>query len=101
MHFLKTLFWVIAAVIVMAFAHGNWTEVTISLWAGLVLKTKLPVLMLGSILLGFLPTYVALRAMRWRMRRRIDNIERNYAVAKADLPAAPEPSVTPQIIPET
>ena len=101
MHFLKTLFWVIAAVIVMAFAHGNWTEVTIGLWAGLVMKTKLPVIVLGSILIGFLPTYIMLRATRWRMQRRIDNIERNNIVAKADSPADPDPLVPPQIIPET
>ncbi|MDB5685896.1 MAG: hypothetical protein JWR77_485 [Rhizorhabdus sp.] len=106
MHFLKTLFWVIVAVIVMAFAHGNWTEVSINLWAGLVLRTKLPVIVVGSVLLGFVPPYVMLRATRWRMKRRIDNIERNNAVLKADLPSEPgfstaEPSATPQIIPET
>jgi uncharacterized integral membrane protein len=91
MHFLKTLFWVIAIIILAAFAHANWTIVTINLWAGLVMETKLPVVVLGAILLGFVPPYAMLRATRWRMQRRLDNIERNMiAAAAADTPTTPD-----------
>jgi uncharacterized integral membrane protein len=95
MQFLKTLFWVIAAIILAAFAHGNWSPVTISLWAGLVLETKLPLVVLGSILIGFLPPYAMLRATRWRARRRLEEIERNSAPPEpftADVSATPSPT---------
>ena len=92
MQFLKTLFWVIAIIILAAFAHANWTTVSINLWAGLVMETKLPLVVLVSILIGFVPTYAVLRTARWRMRRRLDNIERNM-IAPEPIPA--EPSVAP------
>jgi len=97
MHFLKTLFWVILAIILVAFAHGNWTPVTIGLWAGLVLETKLPLVVLASILIGFLPTYIMLRATRWRMQRRIE-AERNATPsdpAAVETTTPPSPIVTP------
>lgn len=90
MQFLKTLFWVIAVIILAAFAHANWVPVTISLWSGLVLETRLPVVVLGSILAGFVPPYAMLRATRWRVRRRVE-IERSIANPEtppaADMPA--------------
>jgi putative membrane protein len=92
MQFLKTLFWVIAAIILAAFAHGNWSPVTISLWAGLVLETKLPLVVLGSILVGFLPPYAMLRATRWRARRRLQEIGRS---STAPEPFPPETSAPP------
>ncbi len=96
MHFLKTLFWVITVIIILAFSHANWSEVTVNLWAGLVLKTKLPVLMLGSLLLGFLPPYILLRLTRWRMRRRIDLIERGATIITDPVPSdAITPPPTP------
>ena len=72
MHFLKTLFWVILAVIVVIFSLRNWMPVPISLWAGLTADVKLPVLMAISIAIGFLPTYVVHRTKLWRLKRRID-----------------------------
>ena len=46
MQFLKTLFWVALAVILVLFARANWTAVTLKLWGGLEADVKLPVLML-------------------------------------------------------
>jgi putative membrane protein len=99
MRFLKTLFWVIAAIIVLAFSHANWTDVSINLWAGMVMVTKLPVLMILSVLIGFLPTYVLLRTARWRMRRRIDTGERGAPIV-ADPPittVSPAPAPQPPL----
>ena len=58
MQFLKTLFWVILAVVLVLFAHANWTVVTLNLWGGLQADVKLPVLVIGAFLLGFLPTII-------------------------------------------
>lgn len=97
MQFLKTLFWVVTAVIAVVFALRNWTPVTINLWAGLQADVKLPVLVLGAMLVGFLPTYVLHRGTRWHMRRRIETMERNMAIQMpvAAEPTAPAPSATP------
>ena len=79
MQFLKTLFWVVLAIIAVVFAMNNWTSVTVMLWGGLRLEAKLPVLVFGAFLLGFLPTFAWHRAARWRLRRRLDSQERALA----------------------
>lgn len=87
MHFLKTLFWVILAVIAVIFSLRNWSPVPISLWAGLTADVKLPVLMVLSALIGFLPTYAVHRTKLWRLKRRIETLERNTLPAGAPAPA--------------
>lgn len=98
MHFLKTLFWVVLAVIAVIFSAKNWVPVPINLWAGLTADVKLPVLLLIGALLGFLPTYAVHRTKLWRMHRRIDNLERNALVAAQPAPTAPDP-IGPNVTP--
>ena len=73
MQFLKTLFWVILAVALVLFGHANWQMVTLNLWGGLQADIKLPVLVIGAFLLGFVPTFLVYRARIWSMRRRYEN----------------------------
>ena len=89
MQFLKTLFWVLIAVIVALFGSRNWSDVTLNLWGDIQADVKLPVLMVAVFLIGFLPTWLILRARIWSMRRRIDAMERNRL---ASLPAGPVPA---------
>ena len=92
MQFLKTLFWVVLAVVAVVFAMRNWTPVQVSLWGGLVVEAKLPVIVFGAFLLGFLPTFGWHRASRWRLQRRIESHERALAdIRGVDLPVAPSP----------
>jgi putative membrane protein len=77
MHFLKTLFWVVLAVVAVIFSLRNWAPVPILLWGGLTADVKLPILLIISALIGFLPTYAVHRTKLWRLKRRIDNLERN------------------------
>ncbi|NIJ33618.1 lipopolysaccharide assembly protein LapA domain-containing protein [Sphingomonas oligoaromativorans] len=79
MQFLKTLFWVVLAVAAVIFAMRNWTPVTVNLWGGLLVDAKLPVLVFGAFLAGFLPTFAYHRATRWRLKRRLDSHERALA----------------------
>jgi uncharacterized integral membrane protein len=79
MQFLKTLFWVVLAVAAVIFAMRNWTPVTVNLWGGLLVDAKLPVLVFGAFLVGFLPTFGYHRATRWRLKRRLDSHERALA----------------------
>ena len=92
MHFLKTLFWVALAVAIVLFATVNWNAVTIRLWGGLEADVKLPVLVLASFLLGFLPMLILHRARMWSMKRRVEGLERQVTA-----PAAATPSVTPPV----
>jgi lipopolysaccharide assembly protein A len=77
MQFLKTLFWVLIAVLVALFASRNWSDVTLSLWGDIQADIKVPVLLLVAFLIGLLPTWLIMRARLWSLRRRIDAIERN------------------------
>ena len=72
MQFLKTLFWVMVAVVLVLFARANWDTVTIDLWGGLQADVKLPVLLLAAFLIGFLPTLILYRTRVWTLRRRLD-----------------------------
>ena len=81
MQFLKTLLWVLIAVIVALFAKSNWSDATLNLWGDLQADIKLPVLLLIIFLLGFLPTWLVLRAKLWSANRRIEAMERNRIAA--------------------
>lgn len=89
MQFLKTVFWVLVAVVAVLFASWNWHPVTVNLWANLQADIKLPVLLLVAFLLGWLPTWLIHRARMWNARRRIDVFERQQAQAAAPLEPAP------------
>jgi putative membrane protein len=99
MQFLKTLFWVALAVVVVLFARANWVAVTLKLWGGLEADIKLPVLVFAAFLAGLLPTLLLYRARLWSLRRRFETQERNLATlqsiaiapANGDERAAAEP----------
>ena len=90
MQFLKTLFWVLIAVVVVLFASRNWSDVTLSLWGDIQADIKLPVLLLIVFLVGFLPTWLIMRARVWTHRRRIDAMERNRLSSLPSEPATAE-----------
>jgi uncharacterized integral membrane protein len=94
MQFLKTLFWVILAIVLVLFARANWTQVTVKLWGGLLADVKLPVLLLAAFLIGFLPTFIIYRGRLWALKRRIDSAP---AVMVANKPGvAPAPPAVPR-----
>ena len=96
MQFLKTLFWVFVAVVLVLFASRNWRPVPIEFWdAGPHVEIKLPVLVLLAFLLGFLPTYFIYRARVWALKRRLEG---QPQVHVANMPAAAArnaPAATP------
>ncbi|HEY9552631.1 hypothetical protein [Allosphingosinicella sp.] len=92
MQFLKTLFWVAFAVILVLFASINWNAVTIKLWGGLEADAKLPILILAAFLLGFLPMLVVHRARLWTLKRRLEMHERQGVVVQSAPPVASPPA---------
>ena len=93
MQFLKTLFWVLIAVLVTLFGYRNWTDVTLNLWGDIQADIKVPVALLMVFLIGFLPTWLIMRARLWSCRRRLEAVERNRVASLPPEPAhdAPEP----------
>jgi len=85
MQFVKTLLWVAVAVLAIFFAMANWEPVSIRVWPGLIHGVKLPVLLLVFFLLGFLPTFLILRARVWSLKRRL---EAQAAMHVANTPGA-------------
>jgi lipopolysaccharide assembly protein A len=92
MRFLKTLIWVTIVVGLVVFATNNWAPVSVSLWGGLRLDTKLPALVIVAFLLGFLPLYILHRTQIWRMKRRILTLEGNQRTLAAPPPPASPPA---------
>jgi len=89
MQFLKTLFWVLFAVVVALFLRANWTPITLNLWNDIQADTKLPVVLVIAFALGWIPTWLILRTRIWSLSRRIEAMERNRLAA-----LAPETAVT-------
>jgi len=89
MRFLKTLFWIVVAVSLAIFATANWNDVSLRLWSNLEAEVKLPVLLLLTFLVGFLPTYLVLRGRIWSLRRKLALAERPAVAAPAAPAASP------------
>ncbi|MDE0877844.1 MAG: hypothetical protein OSB00_04140 [Sphingomonas bacterium] len=98
MQFLKILFWCLLAFVAALFTYGNWTSVTINLWSETEALVKLPFLLIVAFLLGFVPTYIYHRAVRWRLKQRLASTDRALVEARA-LPIAPPPPVTSAVTP--
>lgn len=99
MQFLKILFWSLMAFVAAVFTFGNWTNVTIQLFGGLVAEVNLPLLLLATFLLGFVPTLIYQHWIRFRLRQRLTAAERALAAARPmdvapALPIMSDPSST-------
>ncbi|HEX5239338.1 MAG TPA: LapA family protein [Sphingomicrobium sp.] len=92
MHFLKTLFWVLVAVVVVLFASRNWVPVTLNLWGEIEADVKLPLLLAFVFLIGFLPTWLIFRARIWTLKRRVEALDRSLS---STAPAEPRDEEEP------
>ena len=88
MQFLKTLFWVLLAVVLALFGNRNWSDVTLNLWGDIQSDIKIPILLLFVFLLGFLPTWLIMRARIWSLNRRIEAVDRTRAASTQAEPIA-------------
>ncbi len=89
MHFLRTLFWVVIAAFVAIIASENWRDVTLDLWGNLQADIKIPVLLIFTFLLGFLPTWLIMRGKLWRLKRRLAQEDLVHPVPAAPTAQAP------------
>ena len=99
MRFLKALFWLVVGMLVALFAYANLDQVvSFELWDNIVVDIKLPLLLLFTFLIGFLPPFLILRARIWGLKRRLDSQASMYV---ANTPAGgirrtPVPPAEPQ-----
>ena len=91
MGIVRTIIWVLLTAVLVLFSVVNWIVVPVKVWPGLEVETKLPAIVLISFLIGFLPAWLALRAARWSLKRRIDHSERQLADLRAMANRAAEP----------
>lgn len=106
MQVIRTIIWVLILVALLVFAIYNWTPVSVKIWEGLILETKLPALVIVSFLLGFVPMWLLHQGTKWRLERRIGGLENTMRSASAVLaaPAAhsePATGDSPEDTPDT
>ena len=75
MKIIRTIIWVLVAVALAIFSFNNWVTVEVKIWEGLILETKLPVLVILAFLVGLLPVWALGKGSGWRMKRRITSLE--------------------------
>jgi lipopolysaccharide assembly protein A len=83
MQFLRTVFWVVLAVVGVIFSFNNWQIVSIKLWGDIIVDTPLPILLFVVFMLGLLPTLILHRATRWSLNRKLDAAHRNLTETRA------------------
>ncbi len=79
MRTLTTGCWIVLFVALLAFTYANPETVAVHIWPGLIWETRAPALVIGALLLGFVPTSLAGRAARWRLARRVAALEASLA----------------------
>jgi lipopolysaccharide assembly protein A len=89
MQFLRTVFWVVLAVVGVIFSFNNWQIVSIKLWGDIIVDTPLPILVLVVFMLGLVPTLILHRATRWNLNRKLEAANRNLSETRAIVEPTP------------
>ncbi|MBS0476954.1 MAG: DUF1049 domain-containing protein [Proteobacteria bacterium] len=87
MQIIRTIVWVLVLIALLLFSLNNWQTVSIKIWEGLILDTKLPVLVIASFLLGLLPMWLLHKGVKWRFNRRINALENSVRAATVSTPS--------------
>lgn len=101
MQVIRTIAWVVLTAVLVAFVAMNWTHVPVNFWPlqdGNYFHFEWPVGLVALLffVLGMLPVWAYLRAVRWRLNRRIASLENSLrATSLASLPPSPE---TPEVV---
>jgi lipopolysaccharide assembly protein A len=83
MQFLRTVFWVVLAVLGVIFAFNNGQRVDVMIWGDIAFNMPLWLVALLSFLIGLLPVLVLHRATRWNLNRKLDAAKRNLTETRA------------------
>jgi uncharacterized integral membrane protein len=91
---LKTGFWIAVVAVMLVFIYGNPDPVAVHIWPGLIWETRSWALVIGALLIGFVPTSLMARATRWRLSRRITALEATLSTQAQALTHAAETAST-------
>jgi uncharacterized integral membrane protein len=90
MQALRTIIWVLVAIVFVSFVAINWQSVPVNFWpleeGYLHFNWPVGFVAIIAFVLGFLPVWLLGRANAWRLNRRIANLENSL---KAATPAPP------------
>lgn len=104
MQIIRTIAWIVATAILVAFIAMNWTKVPVNFWPlddGNYFHFEWPVGVVALVffLLGMLPVWMYFRAVRWRLSRRISSLENSLRASS--MPTEPvtvaDPLAAPQL----
>lgn len=84
MQFLKTLFWVLVAVLLAVFAFYNQRMVTVDVWRGLQYSIFLPLLVIIPLIVGVLLVWIPHRAAKWSWKRKLDAADRKLVTEREE-----------------
>lgn len=98
MQIVRTVVWVLITAMLVAFMAMNWDRAPVNFWpledSYLRFEWPVGIIALFFFLLGLVPMWLAHRAGRWRLNRRISALENSVrataAVANVTSPSAPE-----------
>ena len=110
MNIIRTVLWIALTAILVAFIAMNWAKVPVNFWPlddGNYVHFEWPVGFVALLFfgLGMLPVWLYLRAVRWRLGRRIATLENSLRassmpsmtapVSVPDAAPTPDPSLDP------
>ncbi|HKT86697.1 MAG TPA: LapA family protein [Novosphingobium sp.] len=107
MQVIRTILWIAITAILVAFIAMNWTKIPVNFWPldnGNYVHFEWPVGVVALLffLLGAIPAWLYLRAVRWRLNRRIGSLENSLrassmpsAIPATEPAAAPPPLESP------
>jgi lipopolysaccharide assembly protein A len=98
MQFLRTVFWVVLAVVGVIFSFNNWQIVSIKLWGDIIVDTPLPILLFVVFMLGLLPILLLHRATRWSLHRKLDAANRSLTETRAVVEPARADPIPPAML---
>ncbi|GGC15088.1 hypothetical protein GCM10011494_37410 [Novosphingobium endophyticum] len=98
MQVVRTVLWIAITAILVAFIAMNWTTVPVNFWPlddGNYVHFEWPVGVVALLffLLGMVPVWLYLRAVRWRLQRRIAALENSLRASS--IPSAAPPAAEP------
>ncbi|RJY08828.1 LapA family protein [Aurantiacibacter aquimixticola] len=90
MQIVRTVIWVLLLVGLLLFSIANWDPtVTVRIWDGIVVDTKIPAIVIVSFLIGFVPMWLYHRGSKWKSQRKIASLENAARTAAATPVVAP------------
>ena len=100
MQVLRTIGWVLLAVVLVVFAVYNGKPVEVQVWPTLIWEPPLAALAIFAFLLGLVPMWLVHRTVKWRLKRRVASLEATLASGlAAGAASAPTATTTPGALP--